>query len=339
MTMTRQALEERLREVHGLIVHERDCERKKTGPYAAGKVFAYEYAEWKLRQLLESALASAPEPDGELEHLREAAELLRERCADAYMRLTVGEQAWFKRDQARTPATGKDSSGPSGSADTGGSESASDRRPASHSDRVAPSGGDSGLSVPAEPPGAEPRIRHWNCREADERIAELEAEVKRLSDRDPYAAIRKDFAIAWDNTHPDSEAGQAISRIDRTMGPASDYAPPPQPTEPAKEEDPEPCGVRITEMRRCMRERGHSGHHLDSEAVAWKWSMAAPCYKRPGEPAQPAPLPGGKGPVDALRAEIVEALRECAQNQHPSGRQVLAGEFAHRLANKLEWRK
>jgi hypothetical protein len=43
---------------------------------------------------------------------------------------------------------------------------------------------------------------------------------------DPYAAIRADFAIAWDNTHPDSVAGQAISRIGRVITVPSDFAVP-----------------------------------------------------------------------------------------------------------------
>jgi hypothetical protein len=63
-----------------------------------------------------------------------------------------------------------------------------------------------------------------------ERVSSVpEAPEPAKTDGDPYAAIRRDFAIAWNNTHPDTAAGRAISRISNIITVPSDFTDEPEP--------------------------------------------------------------------------------------------------------------
>jgi hypothetical protein len=117
---------------------------------------------------------------------------------------------------------------------------------------------------------------------------------------DPYAAIRKDFAIAWDNTHPDSAAGRAISRMGHTMGIASDYSP-----------EVKPAG-RCIDCQRPLHEGPCAPAKPAEGSEMEHWStcsdctrLRARCWKHP-DPAQEQPA--SPKPDYITRSELTSLL-------------------------------
>jgi hypothetical protein len=294
----------------------------------------------------ETALASAPEQDA---HLLEAAEILRMPRISVYQREQFAHRAsvWRERDQARTPATGKDPARAEFerlAADTPEpdvSVLAGDLT-AEHFASVTSEQD----SVPAEPPGEV--VSHEAARKAVEWYAAEPGDKQLLRYIDQQEQAERQVAAYQEAAHQQDELRmflhERIAELEAEVDQLRDDAlvvaadlqtvmqnfrlvryhrvkealerilgtPPSQPTEPAKEpkyDGPGLCNAPTPDCgnRPCMKPAGHDDAHAN-------WDV--------NFPAEPAPA----SPDWVSRKELIEALRS-------------SGGSLQLLATRLEGRK
>lgn len=130
--------------------------------------------------------------------------------------------------------------------------------------------------------------------EMDELAEQLKAAQLELNEHKTFSnRIRE----SWSRLPPSAHV--ALNMLDCATAPrapesneakAGEGKPTDQPE--AEEDENHPCGIKLTEMRRCMRTKGHAGPCLDDRSQGWRWALAWPGYVRP-KPAtiQTSPFP------------------------------------------------